>query len=673
MQDDGHSTTPSPAISEHRRILLVEDNPGDARLIQMALDEAGTGEFALTHAARMDQALALLSSESFDGVLLDLSLPDSSGTETLTRVRSEAPGLPIIVLTGLDDENLGRQLIQQGAQDYLVKGETEPKLLVRSLRYSAKRKHMEAELRRANAELDNRVAERTRELERANIELRQLSQAVEQSPASILITDTEGDITYVNPAFTHVSGYTREEVIGNNPRILKSGRTAPEVYEELWQTITSGREWRGELENKKRNGELLWEMTSISPIKAPDGTITHFLGIKEDVTELKLARERLQHSQKMEAVGQLTGGIAHDFNNILAVILGNLELLGPTIGEHPRSEKRVHAAINATMRGADLTKRLLAFSRRQTLEPQVIDVNDLVSGMDELLRRTLGETIELQTALAGEVCSADVDPGQLESAILNLAINARDAMAEGGGLTIETARVRFDEDYITSHPDVIPGQYVMVAVTDTGTGMPPDVAAKVFEPFFTTKEEGRGTGLGLSMVYGFIKQSKGHVNVYSEPGHGTSVKLYLPEVVGAKTQVDKQETPGSTSHRAATILVVEDEKNVREVAVAYLQNLGYRVLETGSGPETLGLLDQQRPGQRIDLLFSDVVMPGGMSGPELAAKVRERYPDLKVLFTSGYPRNAFDRQNGEQLDTSLLTKPYRGEELARKVRELLGD
>jgi CheY-like chemotaxis protein len=371
----------------------------------------------------------------------------------------------------------------------------------------------------------------------------------------------------------------------------------------------------------------------------------------------------------MESLGQLTGGVAHDFNNLLQVISGNLQLLRREVAGNERAERRVQSAIGGVTRGAKLASQLLAFGRRQPLEPKVIDIGRFIKGMDDMLRRALGEEIELETVVCGGLWNALVDPGQIENAILNLAINARDAMAAGGKLTIEAGNAMLDAEYARVHDDVQPGQYVMVGVTDTGSGIAPELLERVFEPFFSTKPEGKGTGLGLSMVYGFVKQSGGHVKIYSEHGQGTTVKLYLPRVHQAEDAL-ADETAAPVRGGTETVLVVEDDDEVRDTAVNLLGDLGYRVLKAR---EAMGALSIIESGVPIDLLFTDVVMPGPLRSPELARKARERLPGLAVLFTSGYTENAI--VHGGRLDrgVELLSKPYTREALARKIRHVLAN
>ena len=387
----------------------------------------------------------------------------------------------------------------------------------------------------------------------------------------------------------------------------------------------------------------------------------------------ELAEAKVRQYEKMQAIGELTGGIAHDFNNMLAIVIGSLDLAKRRLTADPvRAEACIDNAAEGAQRAAQLTARLLAFSRQQPLAPRTLDVNKLVGGMSELLRRTLGEDMRVETVLSGGLWRARADPAQLENAILNLCVNARDAMPGGGRMTIETSNAYLDDDYAVDNIDVEPGQYVLISVTDTGTGMPQEVVERVFEPFYTTKGVGRGTGLGLSQVHGFIKQSKGHAKIYSEPGVGTTVKLYLPRDLSREQVLEIQARPVGELPRSRgeeTVLVVEDEERVRHLSVDALRELGYLVVQASDAAQALTVLTLQ---PRVDLLFTDVVMPD-MSGRRLADKAHERWPDLPVLYTTGYTRNAIVHNGMLDADVAFLPKPFTIEQLARKVRQVLDE
>jgi signal transduction histidine kinase len=389
--------------------------------------------------------------------------------------------------------------------------------------------------------------------------------------------------------------------------------------------------------------------------------------------EREAAQAQLRQVQKMESIGQLTGGIAHDFNNMLAIVIGSLDMARRRLGEDgdPRVVKGIDNATEGAQRAAQLTARLLAFSRQQPLDPHPTDLNKLVGGMSELLRRTIGEDMRVETVLAGGLWRAAIDPNQLENAILNLCVNARDAMPGGGRVTIETANAHLDDAYCASHDEVSPGQYVMVSVTDTGTGMPPEVVERAFDPFFTTKGVGKGTGLGLSQVFGFIKQSTGHVKIYSEPSQGTIIKMYLPRHYGEDSIVGGYAAPAPESLPRAQgeeiILLVEDEERVRHMSADSLRELGYTIVQASDGEQALAMLTIQ---PRIDMIFTDIVMPG-INGRVLADRARETRPDMKVLFTTGYTRNAIVHNGMLDPGVAFLAKPFTLDQLAMKVRQVL--
>ena len=431
-----------------------------------------------------------------------------------------------------------------------------------------------------------------------------------------------------------------------------------------------GTHWNAEYRLLHADGSERTVIDRGSVIRDEAGRPLRMLGSMIDVTEQRQLAEGLRQAQKLEAVGQLTGGIAHDFNNLLTVILGNAELLSEQLGSAPRLRSLAEMTATAAERGAELTRRLLAFARRQPLQPKPLDLNRLVGGMDALLRRTLPAHINLELVRGGGLWTVEVDPGQLENTLLNLAINARDAMGENGCLTIETANMVLDEAYAAAHAEVRAGQYVLVSVSDTGSGMSAEVAARAFDPFFTTKEVGRGSGLGLAMVYGFVKQSGGHAKIYSEPGSGTSVKLYFPRAHATAEALENGNVDARAPRGNELLLVVEDDVLVGAHLLAQLAELGYRTLSASNGVEALALL---RAHPEIDLLFTDIVMPGGMNGRQLAdaAWALQLQPQLKVLFTSGYTENAIVHQGRLDPGLHLLSKPYRRLELARKLRQVL--
>jgi two-component system cell cycle sensor histidine kinase/response regulator CckA len=504
----------------------------------------------------------------------------------------------------------------------------------------------------------------------ADEELRKLSIAVEQSSVSIIITDINGDIEYVNKKFTDITGFGYKEVIGKNPRILKSGVHPPEFYKKLWKKINSGKEWQGEICNKRKDGKLYWEYASISPIRNEEGTITHYIGLKEDITERKSLEEQLRQSQKMEAIGRLAGGIAHDFNNMMTAVIGFSDYLLSARNEDESLCSIIKQIKTAGQRAASLTQHLLTFSRRQSTESQLIDLNSIISDMEHMLKQLIGEDIELIFALDKKLDFIKADHSQIEQIIMNLAVNSRDAMPEGGKLVIETSGIDLDESYCRDWIDINPGRYVILAVTDTGIGMDKDTLAHIYEPFYTTKEIGKGTGLGLSTVYGIIEQSGSHIHCYSEPGKGTTFKIYFPAIYEEEKaeSFEKEQIAAESLKGKETVLVVEDEDIVRNITCTVLKDNGYTVLEASNSNVALDICKQHR--ERIDVLISDVIMPG-MNGTKLAEEVLSLYPQTAVLFVSGYPDNATEKLNLIEGGDNFLQKPFTPKKLLTKVREIV--
>ena len=887
----------APVAAPSIRVLLVEDNPGDARLILEMLRDVQADLFALERVDRLAPALERLSRAAVDVVLLDLDLPDSKGIETFHRAHDGAAGQPIIVISGLDDETLALEAVRSGAQDYLVKGRIEGHLLARVIRYAIER-------------------------QRTEVQLRWLTLAVDQSPASIFITDSRGTIQYVNHKFTEITGYSAAEAIGQTPRLLKSGLTPPEYYRALWSTIQAGSTWHAEIQNRRKSGQLYWDEVTISPIRDANGAIARFLAVQEDITDRKrteqalrerderfqqladninevffvqdiqfretlyispayekvwgrtcqslyddprsfldpvppedqarliasIARnqqgedggdvdfrvvrpdgdvrwmlahavpvrnaqgevyriagvalditerrraeealraneqrlrtlfetvhllvlgldvqgdveyvnpfflevtgytrdemigrswfeflpkaqreslqgvfgelikseahshyenpivtkkgeerliawnntvprdaqgrptgtlsigediterqrleQQLRQAQKMEAIGRLAGGVAHDFNNVLTAIFGYTDLMSEDLPPDSPLQPDVAEVRKAAQRAAGLTRQLLAFSRQQVLEPVVLNANDLIEDFEKMLGRMIGEDVEVRLALARDLGNVRADPGQVQQVLMNLVVNARDAMPTGGKLLIETANADLSQPYVELHQPVVPGQYVMLAVTDTGVGMSADLKTRIFEPFFTTKDKGKGTGLGLSTVYGIVKQSGGYVWVYSELGRGTTFKIYLP-------RVDAPAQPPSVPREATrltgteTILIAEDDEILRRLTKGLLEKAGYRVLEAENAALALAAA-RAHPGP-IHLLLADVVMPGG-SGRDLARQLAESRPDMEVLYVSGYTDDAIVHHGMLEPGLNFLPKPFTPAALARKVRDVL--
>jgi len=496
-----------------------------------------------------------------------------------------------------------------------------------------------------------------------------LRATVETAVDGVIQIDSRGSILMFNPACERLFGYTSEEVVGRNVKLLMPAPFHGEHDSYISNYLATGeRKIIGigrEVVGRRKDGSTFPMDLSVGEAREEGESI--FVGIIHDLTDRKRTEEQLVQAQKMETVGQLSGGIAHDFNNLLTVIIGNAEALGERLRVRPDLKQTCDTIINAGERGAELTRRLLAFSRRQTLQPVVIDCNKLIANLALLLRRTLREDIEIKTAPEPDLLPAYADAGQLESAILNLALNAQDAMPGGGSLTIATAGAAIDQLYQEKHPEVAQGAYVLVSITDSGEGMTPEVRERAFEPFFTTKEVGKGSGLGLSMVYGFVKQSNGHVAIYSERGLGTTVRLYLPVAASAR---DADEAPPAEQppRGSELVLLVEDDPFVRGYAVACLEGLGYQVVTAVDGRDALARLTQ---GLAPDVMFTDIVMPGGVSGWELSERARRLQPALRVLLTSGYPLESLAAHGRNLSGMSILNKPYRKSDLARALREVL--
>ena len=555
-----------------------------------------------------------------------------------------------------------------------------------------KRRHaLQHELSALNEELEERVALRTAELADANAALRDesekriaiddslrdnieiLNAVIGSTPLAVILLDGLGRVAVWNAAAERIFGYGHAETLGRSPMVKGRGIEGNEV--DLLDLAAAAGAQGCDAELTRKDGKTIHARVLAAPIvaqrlprrmaKDAQTSTASLLILIEDTTARNNIEQQLRQAQKMDVIGQLTGGVAHDFNNLLTIIVGNGDLALERLEDGSDLADYLKTMLRAAARGSELTQRLLAFARKQTLRPRVVDVNSLLPGISTMLKRVLGENISVSSLPARDIWPALVDPSQVEDAILNLAINARDAMPNGGQLVIETRNVSLDDDYIALNPEAVRGDYVMFSVTDTGVGIPSDVIEHVFEPFFTTKEMGKGTGLGLSMIYGFVKQSGGHIKIYSEVGYGTTVRIYLPRAKpgdGNLALAPTHEAPVPSGRE--TVLVVEDNIDVRRVAVRIMKELGYGVIEAETADQANEMLEK---GAAVDVLFTDIVMPGKLTGYDLAKIAIKRNPHLKVLFTSGYSE-VFMRQGADGVRAELISKPYRKQELALRLR-----
>ncbi|MCW2218141.1 PAS domain S-box-containing protein [Bradyrhizobium japonicum] len=661
----------TPALSDLKRSL--RDNPDQVALIEgtepLALRRVEIAAEVMRLRAENDQAgVAALQGKAEGRGLMDTVMGNldqlSAEEERLLAARAQSSRRTGIVLLGIDV--IGALVIL-----LLV-----AMLMRESQRTTVALKSTLLETTAAKEQLEAAVAERTEHLVNAHDELR-LSVNVLQSTfhsmaEAVLVIDAEGTVLLSNPAAERILLH-RAGMSLRNLRALSDVFHGDGVTPLRADELPSTRVLRGEhFENLEMivrphsGNDARHLMISGRPMRDGQGNVSGAVLVYHDATTSRETERQLHQSQKLDAIGKLTGGVAHDFNNMLTVISGNTETLVASLKQQPELQRVARLIDDAAERCAELIQHLLAFARRQPLQPRNVEINGAIADIAKLLRPTLGEQIQIETVLEQGPMTAHIDPSRLTNAVLNMAINARDAMPNGGKLLLETHHVVLDEAYAQAHAEVQPGPYVMLAVSDTGTGMTADIQQKAFEPFFTTKEVGKGSGLGLSMVYGFVKQSGGHIKIYSEEGHGTTIKLYLPPGDGmtdAAAPVAPQAEGG-----AETIFVVEDDTLVRNFVTAQLQSLGY---DTVAAPDSRAALDMIDGGQDFDLLFTDVVIPGGMSGRELAEEVAKRRPGVRVLYTSGYTDNAIVHHGKLDDGVLLLTKPYRRNQLAEMIRKAL--
>jgi len=629
-------------------ILVLEDRSADAELMMLELQREGI-EFTAKRVWTEPDFRDELREHAPDLILADYSLPSYDGLSALKLALIERPGTPFILVSGGLGEEIAIEALHHGATDYVLK-----QRLAR----------LGPAVRRALRERELAV-----ERKQADEESRKLLFAVEQCPVTIVITDAEGTIEYVNPKFTELTGYTQDEVIGQNSRMLKSGTTPPEFYANLWQTIKAGKVWRGVFQNKKKNGELFSERGTISPVMDEVGCITRFIAIKEDITDRLKLEEQLRQSQKMDAIGHLAAGVAHDFNNLLTIVQFETSLLALNPSLDPASRDGVNQIEKAAERAANLTRQLLAFSRKQQKEARIIDLAGLVADMTRLLQRILGEDITLTTQIASGLPTLLADPGMIEQVIMNLAVNSRDAMSSGGKLEITVCEIAFDHADINQHPSGRPGNFFKLQVSDNGSGIAPEHVSQIFEPFFTTKEEGKGTGLGLATVFGIVKLHHGWIEVASELGQGTTFQVFLPITSTSELKQLAATPPAKLKGGTETILVTEDEDPIRRLMQIGLERYGYRVLVAENGVKAVELME--RNAAKVDLLITDIVMPGGMNGRELADKFQVLHPGLKTIFVSGYTSENISRDLNLKQGINFLCKPFSIYALAEAVRNRL--
>ena len=640
--------------SQLLRVLVVEDRAEDAEL---AIRELRRAELNC-ETRRVDAADAFrraLADFKPDIILADYTVPGFGGMAALDILKTEAPTLPLIVVTGSLDEETAAECIKAGAADYVLK--------TNLIRLGPA---VSGALAFAQSQADKFVAEsalRTSE--------RRFRALVEESWDAVALFGADGTILYGSPATTRLLGYDLAEFVGRNAMELIHPDDRTAVLLRL-QEATAAPRARVHVAARVRHKNGSWRyLEGVFTNLLDDPSVAAIVNNYRDVTDRRILEEQVVLSQKMEAIGRLAGGVAHDFNNILTAIGGYTDLLLADLAPDDQRRRDVEEIYRAAERAAALTQQLLAFSRRQVLQPKVINLNALVPEVERMLRRLIGEDILFATVLPPRLGNVRADPGQLEQVIVNLAVNARDAMPDGGRLTIETRNVELDESYAADHPSVRPGRYVMLAVTDTGVGMDEETKARIFEPFFSTKVRGKGTGLGLATVYGIVQQTGGHIWPYSERGQGTTMRVYLPRV---DEPADPIERPGDvapeTLRGSETILLVEDEAPVRAVTRQLLQRNGYTVLEAPDGPTALALVDGEKGSQHVDLLLTDVIMPG-MSGRELAKQLKARRPEVRALFMSGYTDDAVVRHGMLEPGLAYLEKPFRPTALLRKVREVL--
>jgi PAS domain S-box-containing protein len=652
VQSDSATEVRDTAIApaESARVLLVDDDPDLLNSLSDLLQPEG---YAVAVANSVETARRTAAAFDPDVALLDIKLGPANGIELMASLKQQRPDLACVIMTGYADTESAVRALREGAYDFLSKP-VDPTSLLRAMNRCRQHQRLERENRDVMTALKS-SEERTR--------------AIMENVADALVTiDSKGSIESVNRAALELFGYEAAELLGENVSCLTTevDRAWHDGFNQRYliggEGKINGKGARG-VKGVRKDGTVLDLELAVS--EARIGNERMFIGAMRDISERKRIEAHLRQTQKMEAVGQLTGGVAHDFNNLLGVILGNAELLEDHIGA---ADPQVQAVIRAAGRGSELTQRLLAFSRLQPLQASVLDPAQLLGGMSDLLTRTLAETIDVELRSGSDIWHIEADPAQMESALLNLAINAGQAMPGGGRLTIDISNQMVDTRSAAETVDAMPGDYVTIAVSDTGMGMAPEVSARAFDPFFTTKPVGEGSGLGLSMVYGFARQSGGFAVIESAEGRGTTVRLYLPRAEAEAEELEAEAQAAAPRAKGETILVIEDDPEIRKLAMTLLESLGYEVLSASEGARALEILEAT---PRIDLVLSDVMLPGGLLGPAVIQRAKQARPNLRVLFMSGYADAEARSSDILAEGATVLSKPFRRYDLACQLRVAL--
>ena len=699
------------SADKDRRILVIDDNPeiledfrkilcprqdldpvleaSEAALLGSSTKAVRQIQFEVDSASQGEEGVGLVRKALAEGrpyamAFVDIRMPPGwNGVSTTQKLWEIDPNIQVVICTAYADYSWDEIFEKIGSHDGLViLKKPFDTVEVLQLAYALTEKWwLHQQSQRKMGDLENRVAERTRELWQANQTLQaelvehqrteeahaRLATAVEQAGETIVITDANGAILYVNPAFERTTGYTCQEALGQNPRLLKSGKQEAEFYQRMWAMLSAGQVWRGHLINQRKDGTLYEEDATISPVFNPAGRIVNYVAVKRDVTREMALEAQYRQAQKMEAIGQLAGGVAHDFNNILAAFMMHLGLLR----ERPELDAEMREDLTeleaGARRAASLTGQLLMFSRRSVMQAKPLDLNEVVENLLRMLRRLIGEQIRLQFHASPALPRTHADAGMLEQVVMNLSINARDAMPQGGCLTLSTSVLELSAAQAAHYADRRPGRFVRLSVADTGTGMNKATFNRLFEPFFTTKEVGKGTGLGLATVYGIAKQHQGWVE--SVLGQGSTFHVFLPASNESAAQAAPVSDAKPICRGSETILLVEDEADVRTTITSFLRHYGYRVLGACNGPEALALWEKHRGA--IDLLFTDMILPGGLTGLDLTAQLRKEKPGLKVVLSSGYSAALASAGNLAAHRITYLPKPAEPGPLAAAVRQCL--